>query len=828
MSDLDKLLTIFKFREDDIEPEFIKYHTIYPTIHGPYINEESLVYFRYNPDATNNRYIQILQEEVVLATFYSQEGNYGRHKFKFSNGLNILFNQDNLEQTMENFRFFNSSKNIGSGFGYNHNCKLTVNIYINRNFLLNVYTVEKQLPLFVRQLICDKKRSINIPQIIPIKAIYDPQTWDNPDFLREPYVYQQKNIEFMLDLESKIDSNFSLDIRLLNRDTSTYHYVEQIDDTIIFNKKTGKIESLDDMSIEKFYPRGGCLADEVGLGKTMSMLSLVYMTLKKHPVGYSNTTLILTPSRLIKQWEGEIKITCELRCKLVSSITQYKSLIKKGIENFDVVIMSYSFMKNDSYDRYISTIDKKDDEYMNKFAYQRIKWKRVILDEGHEVLSNDIKNKRLSLSNFRRMKQNINLLQSKYRWICSGTPYTRNLCGILNYLFKNDMIKSHRFCSYREKDFLKLLFRRNTHESVKHIVNIPEPVIDIELLEMSEIERIIYDSALDNIQKRIQLCNHILVSDHHEHILGGNKPITLVEIHNKMTEYYRTKVERLDRRIENYYNKIANLSIDGVILEENEIIIMNLKEEIKNSNMELDTYNTKLSIFESLPDRVDGIDTCPICFEDFDKLRMAVTPCSHLFCITCMNNIIKRTGKCAMCRSTIVVKDCHVVKKEDDDGDKKEETNINKWGTKTARLVEYLGEVLENPDNRVIVFSQFQNMLKLLSKVFYDQSINHLMLQGNASVVNSRIRKFKLDPSIRVVLLCSENSASGLNLTEATHMVLMDTLDCNNPKTAHMIEEQAIGRSVRIGQKVQVKIKRFVMAETIEEDFLDRYTKIYG
>ena len=60
--------------------------------------------------------------------------NYSSQETNEKIDLNNEFNQDNLEQTMENFRFFNSSKNIGSGFGYNHNCKLTVNIYINRNF----------------------------------------------------------------------------------------------------------------------------------------------------------------------------------------------------------------------------------------------------------------------------------------------------------------------------------------------------------------------------------------------------------------------------------------------------------------------------------------------------------------------------------------------------------------------------------------------------------------------------------------------------------------------------------------------------------------------
>ena len=55
---------------------------------------------------------------------------------------------------------------------------------------------------------------------------------------------------------------------------------------------------------------------------------------------------------------------------------------------------------------------------------------------------------------------------------------------------------------------------------------------------MSPVERLIYDSALNNNDKKIELCNHIMVSDEHINILG-NKPLTLDEIHEKMTLHYK-------------------------------------------------------------------------------------------------------------------------------------------------------------------------------------------------------------------------------------------------------------------------------------------------
>ncbi len=112
-------------------------------------------------------------------------------------------------------------------------------------------------------------------------------------------------------------------------------------------------------------------------------------------------------------------------------------------------------------------------------------------------------------------------------------------------------------------------------------------------------------------------------------------------------------------------------------------------------------------------------------------------------------------------------------------------------------------------------------MLKLVSSTLGDNGVKHLILNGSMYVMNSKIRQFKLDESIRIILLCSERAASGLNLTCANHIVLLDTLN-NDKESSQIIEEQAIGRAVRIGQIQNVNVKRFIMKETIEEEYYHR------
>ena len=128
------------------------------------------------------------------------------------------------------------------------------------------------------------------------------------------------------------------------------------------------------------------------------------------------------------------------------------------------------------------------------------------------------------------------------------------------------------------------------------------------------------------------------------------------------------------------------------------------------------------------------------------------------------------------------------------------------------------GIVEEDNTKKIIVFSQWDNMLKLISKIFTEYDISHIFVNGSINTVSAKIRKFKIQNDINVVLMSSDKSPSGLNLTEATTIILLDTLNTSKEES-QIIEEQAIGRAVRIGQTEQVNVKRFIMRNTVEHHY---------
>ena len=74
----------------------------------------------------------------------------------------------------------------------------------------------------------------------------------------------------------------------------------------------------------------------------------------------------------------------------------------------------------------------------------------------------------------------------------------------------------------------------------------------------------------------------------------------------------------------------------------------------------------------------------------------------------------------------------------------------------------------------------------------------------------------------RVIMLSTENAASGSNLTEATHIIFMEP-HVGEYGAVKAIEDQAIGRAERIGQSNQVVIHRLITKNTVEEDIFSKY-----
>ena len=111
-------------------------------------------------------------------------------------------------------------------------------------------------------------------------------------------------------------------------------------------------------------------------------------------------------------------------------------------------------------------------------------------------------------------------------------------------------------------------------------------------------------------------------------------------------------------------------------------------------------------------------------------------------------------------------------------------------------------------NSKIIVFSQWDNMLSLIGSSLAENGIDNTFIKGNVYARNNAISKFRLGVDSQGkkansnVMLSLENAASGTNLTEADYIFFVEPINKSKNEIS-AIEGQAIGRVCRIGQKIK-------------------------
>jgi len=129
---------------------------------------------------------------------------------------------------------------------------------------------------------------------------------------------------------------------------------------------------------------------------------------------------------------------------------------------------------------------------------------------------------------------------------------------------------------------------------------------------------------------------------------------------------------------------------------------------------------------------------------------------------------------------------------------------------KTETLFELL-EPLIAEGQKVLVFSQFVQMLKLLEEECQRRQFTTYILTGETKNRQDVVQAFQNDPNASLFLLSLRAAGTGLNLTTASYVVLYD------PWWNPAVEAQAIDRSHRIGQTRTVNAYRLIAPGTVEE-----------
>ncbi|MGV3774448.1 MAG: DEAD/DEAH box helicase [Verrucomicrobiales bacterium] len=212
----------------------------------------------------------------------------------------------------------------------------------------------------------------------------------------------------------------------------------------------------------------------------------------------------------------------------------------------------------------------------------------------------------------------------------------------------------------------------------------------------------------------------------------------------------------------------------------------------------------KKQVAKDLPDRIEERRDCPL-GEDQRKLYLAELRRSREQIMQTVNQHGLAKSKihvlAALTRLRQICCHPHLVGNETASG-------------KTETLFELLEPLMEE-GQKVLVFSQFVQMLKLLEKEFAERKIKTYMLTGETKQRQDVVNAFQAETESSVFLLSLKAAGTGLNLTTASYVVLYD------PWWNPAVEAQAIDRSHRIGQTRTVNAYRLITPGTVEEKIFD-------
>nr|WP_201978108.1 DEAD/DEAH box helicase [Hymenobacter rubidus] len=137
------------------------------------------------------------------------------------------------------------------------------------------------------------------------------------------------------------------------------------------------------------------------------------------------------------------------------------------------------------------------------------------------------------------------------------------------------------------------------------------------------------------------------------------------------------------------------------------------------------------------------------------------------------------------------------------------------YGQASAKMEVLLEEIsTKAPQHKILIFSQFVAMLNLIRKELAQRGIAHEYLTGHTKDRAGAVNTFQQNPDVRVFLISLKAGGTGLNLTEADYVYLVD------PWWNPAVENQAIDRSYRIGQTRHVVAVRLICPDTIEEKII--------
>ena len=227
------------------------------------------------------------------------------------------------------------------------------------------------------------------------------------------------------------------------------------------------------------YQFGGILADEMGLGKTIQTIAFLLSNKDKK-------SIVITPTALIYNWKNELeKFAPTLKVGLLHAAKSEREKILDNIDNYDVILTTYTTYKND--------IDK----------YKNISFDYCIIDEAQNIKNPD--------AIITKAIKNVN---AKVRFALTGTPIENNLMELWSifdfimpgYLYNKSKFKSIFVNNDKNiielKNLIKPFILRRTKKEV--ITELPDKIEQKIIIDLEKEHKRAYKGYVNLITRKIK------------------------------------------------------------------------------------------------------------------------------------------------------------------------------------------------------------------------------------------------------------------------------------------------------------------------------------
>lgn len=322
------------------------------------------------------------------------------------------------------------------------------------------------------------------------------------------------------------------------------------------------------------------------------------------------------------------------------------------------------------------------------------------------------------------------------------------------------------------------------------------------------------------------MCSHYQLSE--KESVQVDEFVSVEEAQKRLGKGKQNEINRLKSRICQ-----LQASMQSILNENPNSNVAYQKKCIKSTENELQSAEGSLNYFQSVfrvigePDKND----CRICYDIIAESSLAILPCSHVFCYDCITPFVEKSKTCPLCRHEVPkVSDVFRIRiKEPDQLPNNLETlDTSKYSSKLMGVYRYITELIESDKNaRIILFLQFKDLTDFMAKSFKELKVECARVSGTVFQRQNAIAKFKESQDTRLIMMSSEDSVSGINLTEATHVILLHPFYTDTGEAVDLAyEKQGISRAYRFGLNHPLKIVRFAVRGTIEEQITLRRQNI--